>query len=538
MAAPTYTTDLTDITTSETVTGWSALGGGQSGLNDETDYFIQGTQCVSKNGFTASTRGQIFNAGATTIAAGDAVYAWFKQNNRNLMDTVANGGTQFLIGSGTGAFDRFYVDGNDSDGSALAGWRTYAVDPTATPSATTGSPSGTSYFGCQWAILGSGSLKGAPNGIDVIRHGREIQCVDGDLANGYATFDGAASFDADTTRAWGILTPTEGGYSFHGNFVMGLTGTAVDFRDSNRSITVLEDAFVASTFNEFEIRNASSNVEWTNITIQHLGTTSPSTLTLDVGTFTGEGCRFSGCGTTTFSSTGTCQNTTWENSGQITHAGATLNGSTVTGYTGAANTSAVLYNVAADPDGEMDDMTFVMGATATHAIEFGTSSPTDITLRNCVFNGYNATGTNNQNDSTFHVKRTSGTVTINLVGCSTDASDFSYRTDGATVVLVQDPVTTTIKVIDAVTKANLQNTRVLVEADTGGPLAVGTDIISGTTDVNGEISDTRTFASDQPIVGRARLSTTPGSLYQTGDIVGTISSVSGLTVTVQLIPDE
>lgn len=538
MAAPAYTTDLADITTAETTTGWSALGGGQAGLNDETDYFIQGNQCVSKNGFTASTRGQIFNAGATTIASGDAVFAWFKQNNRNLMDTVANGGTQFLIGSGTNAYDRFYVDGSDSDGSALAGWRTYAVDPTATPSATTGSPSGTSYFGCQWAILGSGSLKGAPNGIDVIRHGREIRCTDGDLANGYATFDGAAVFDSDTTRAWGLLTPIQGGYLFHGHFVMGQSGTAVDFRDSNRSIIVLDDQFVASTFNEMSIVDASSNVEWTNIQISHLGTTSPTTLTLDVGSFTGVGCRFAGCGTTIFSSSQSCTNTTWENSGQITHAGATLNGSTVTGYTGAANTSAVLYNVAADPDGEMDNMTFEMGSTSTHAIEFGTSSPTDITLRGCEFNGYNAAGTNNQNDSTFHVKRTGGTVTINLVGCTTDATGFSYRTDGATVNLVQDPVTTTIKVIDAVTKSNLQNARVLVEADTGGPLSVGTDIISGVTDVNGEISDTRTFASDQPIVGRVRLSTTPGSLYQTGDIVGTISSTTGLTVTVQLIPDE
>jgi len=286
------------------------------------------------------------------------------------------------------------------------------------------------------------------------------------------------------------------------------------------------------------IVNASSNVEWNGIQITHLGTTSPTTLTLDVGTFTGDLCRFSRCGTTIFSSSQTCTNTSWENSGQITHGGATLNGSSVSGYTGAANTSAVLYNIAADPDGEMDDMQFTMGATATHAIEFGLTSPTSITLRDCVFNGYNATGTNAQNDSIFHIKRTTGTVTINLVGCSTDASGFSYRTDGATVVLVQDPVTTTITVIDAVTKLALSGVRVLVEAGTGGPLTAGDDIIFGTTDGSGQISDTRTFASNQPVTGRARLSTTPGSLYINADIVGTINSVTGLNVTVQMIPDE
>ena len=503
MVAPTYGTDLTDINVVDTAggtTNWSALGGGSAGLNSETDYFIQGDGCLSKNGFTANTRGMIYNAGATTIASGDCLFIWMRQANRNLLDTKALGGGQVLIGSGTGAYDQFYVDGNDVEGSDLLSWVCYCVDPTATPSNTTGSPSGTTYFGALWKILGSGSLKGAPNAIDAMRHGRELTVIDGDGANGYGTFDGAATFDAATTRRWGLLTPVAGGYQQQGAFVMGTTGTAVDFRDSNRNITVLDNEFAPAAFNEFEIRNASSNVEWTNITIQHLGTTSPATLTLDVGTFTGVGNRFVGCGTTSFATTSSCTATTWDGCGQITANDANLSGSTVTGYNGTANTSAVVWNVATDVDGDLDDMTFVMGSTATHAVELGTSSPTSVTFRGCTFNGYNSTATNNQNDSTFHVKRTSGTVTINLVGCTTDASDFSYRTDGATVTLVNDPVTALVTVIDAVTKSPLQGARVLLEADTGGPLAVGTDIISGTTDVNGQISDTRSYASNQPVV--------------------------------------
>ena len=69
MVAPVYTTDLADITTAELAADWTALGGGQSGLNDETDYYIQGNQCVSKNGFTNDIKGHIFNAGATTITS-------------------------------------------------------------------------------------------------------------------------------------------------------------------------------------------------------------------------------------------------------------------------------------------------------------------------------------------------------------------------------------------------------------------------------------------------------------------------------------
>lgn len=604
MAAPVYATDLTDITTAETITGWAALGGGQSGLNDETDYFIQGTQCVSKNGFTASTRGQIFNAGATTIASGDAVFAWIKQNNRNLMDTVANGGTQFLIGSGTAAYDQFYVDGNDSEGSALAGWRTYAVDPTATPSATTGSPSGTSYFGAQWAILGSGSLKGAPNGIDVIRHGRELQCTDGDLANGYATFDGAAVFDSATTRAWGLLTPIAGGYQFHGCFAMGTASTAVDFRDENRSIVILDDEFVPSGFNEFEIRNASSNVEWTNISITALGTVSRGILTLDVGTFSGNNCQFTDIDTTIFASTGSCLNATWRRCNAVTAAGADLSGSSIVDSTVAANTSSLIWNVNQDPDGELDNMSFddTNSTNAIHAIEFGTNVPSTMTLRGCDFTGFNAA--NNQNDSTFHFKDTAGTITLNLVGCS---GNFGYRTDGATINIVQDPVTTTVRAVDVDGDA-VQGCRVFLEAAngtgplpyldavtitqtggtatvshtahgfstnqyvvirgaspegynkvaqitvvdansytysvasglsspaTGSPTATGV-LVYGVTDVNGEVSDTRTLSSAQPVSGWSRQGTnTP--LFKSAPLSGSVSNTAGATLTAVMISDE
>lgn len=478
MAAPTYATDLSDINLVNTAggtTGWSALGGGSAGLNSETDYFIQGDGCLSKNGFTANTRGMIYNAGATTIASGDALFIWMKQNNRNLMDTVANGGGQVLIGSGTSAYDHFYVDGSDSAGSDLAGWRSYAVDPTATPSTTTGSPSGTSYFGGLWKILGSGSLKGAPNGIDAFRHGREIQSTDGDLANGYATFDGAATFDANTTRRWGILTPVAGGYQFHGAFVMGTASTAVDFRDSNRNIVVLEDEFVASTFNEFEIRNASSNVEWTNIQISHLGTTSPSTLTLNVGTFTGDSCRFDACGTTTFASTGSCTGSTWANSDRINLNSADISGSSILTPSVPADEGAVYDNrttSGATSITELDNCTFSQGTNAHHAIRFGANVTHDVTLTGIEFNNFSSS--DDVNGSTLRFDAISGSINCNLVDCTVDgnpATTANVGVDdaaGITVTLVIDPKTTKFTVRDEDAVA-IQSARVLVEtADNGG----------------------------------------------------------------------
>lgn len=530
MVAATYTTDLSDVTLADTTTGWSALGGGSSGLGVETDYYIEGSSCISKAGFTNDIKGMIFNLGsARTFADGEAVFIWVKQNNRNLMNATNVGGTQVLVGNNSNAFKQFFVDGNDSDGSDLAGWRTYAVDPRETQSQNTGSPNGTySWFGCQWNIGGSGSLKGSPNGIDAIRTGGTLTIQGGDLANGYADFDTASG--QDQTNAWGILVKSLGTFLFHGRIALG-AATAVDFRDSNKSLTVLDDPFVPAAFNQISLDNGSAI--WTNIQITHLGTQSPTTLDFSSGTMTASLCRFDGCGTTTASSADSFSNCTFADSGQIIANGADFTGSTVSGFTGTGG--ALLWNVNADTDGKLDGMTFSKGTTNQYAITLGTNTPSGITLRNIDFTGYS--GTSNNANSHIRVEQTSGSFTINLVGCTTD-STISVDSAGASITLVLDPVTTLITVIDAVSKAALQNVRVLVEADSGGPLAVGTDIISGVTDVNGQISDTRALASNQPIVGKARLSSTPGSLYKQGDIAGTIDSTSGFTTTVQLIPDE
>lgn len=79
-----------------------------------------------------------------------------------------------------------------------------------------------------------------------------------------------------------------------------------------------------------------------------------------------------------------------------------------------------------------------------------------MTLRDCTFTDYNASDT--QNDSTFHFKDTGGTITLNLVGCT---GNFSYRTDGATIVISIDPVTELVNVKAA--GSNYQNARVFVE---------------------------------------------------------------------------
>lgn len=427
MAAPTYSTDLTLLDDAQSVTPYTATGGGATALADETDYFINGTQCISKAGFTAVQKGILYdNTTAPTITAGDAVFIWGRQANRNIMDTVANQGGSVIMGTSNSVFRGFNVDGSNVVGSSLLSWVSYAVDPTQTGDYSSGTPGAAStwdHFGMEWKILSSGSLKGNPNAVGVMRHGREIRSVDGDLGNGFATFDGAASFDSDTTRRWGILTPFTGGYLFHGDFVMGQGATSVDFRDADRSIFVLDDPHVPSTFNEFEILNASSNVQWDNIKIEALGTTAPFILTLDIGTFTGDSCTFVGGATTIFNSSGAMTNSKWQNCGQITLAEADISGSQIITPTVAADAGAVLDNrttAGTTALTEYTDCTFEKGTNAHHAIEFGTGVTDDLTIEGVEFTGFSATA--DANDATLRFNATTGSLTLTLINCTVDGA--------------------------------------------------------------------------------------------------------------------
>jgi hypothetical protein len=62
-------------------------------------------------------------------------------------------------------------------------------------------------------------------------------------------------------------------------------------------------------------------------------------------------------------------------------------------------------------------------------------------------------------------------------------------------------------------------------------------IIDGLTNGSGIVSDTRSYTADQPITGRARKSSA-STYYQTGSVTGTVDSTNGLSIVVQLIPDE
>ena len=83
----------------------------------------------------------------------------------------------------------------------------------------------------------------------------------------------------------------------------------------------------------------------------------------------------------------------------------------------------------------------------------------------------------------------------------------------------------------------IQGAMVYVWAGAGGSMTENDPIINKVlTDVNGQVSWTGSLSSNQPIVGRVRKAS-EAPYYKTSSVVGTISSASGLDLTIQMIGD-
>ncbi len=464
MAVATYTSDLTDIFLFESTTSVTAWGGGASGLGASPDYAVQGTNAVDKQ-VSAAEKGFMYdNTSNFTIGADDHFFIWATLAVYGLADTRNNRGIQVNIGDDTSNFVKFHVAGSDT--LPLGGANPYAVrfvNTTLTNFRTlVGSPGTTpSWIGVGANVTGTAKFSNLA--ADAARIGTGYDILNGTGADPEADFAGIAS-DDETTRE-GVFYSADGGFKWQGKLRIGSASTACEFLDSNTNLFIVDTIHSLTDFTEFLVENSSSIVTLSNVNFIALGTNNPgrleaitsaATLTftnvgfIDFGaTILGTGSTFSGC--------------RWIGAGIVTANGADLSDSSISGYEGTADTSPLIWDVATDPDGKLDNMTFTKGTAATHAIEFGTTSPLTMTVRGMTATGYNSANANN--DSTFHVKRTSGTVTINVIN---GTGNFSYRTDGATVNIVIDPVSTkfTVKDVDG---AAIQNARVLAEtADNGG----------------------------------------------------------------------
>lgn len=610
MAAPTYATDLLTYTDATTITGLAEPTGmlqlDGAGIVD-SDLAIYGTVCISeamrKNGLGAI----VYTGTAPTWTAGSTCYfAWFKWFAPNSLGTkIAQGGIRMLVGSTSADYRGWYVGGSDT--YAYGGWKNFVVDPTQTGLATQtqGTPTTTyNTVGIGVNTPTTSPSKGNSFTMDIIRYGRgEIRFTNGDLANGYATFNGMSLVnDNPTTGRWGLFQDQGGSYLWKGLMSLGITATAVDFRDSNVVINIDNTEFVATNFNRIAVNNASSNVLWTSIAISSLGTRSKGQFEMVANaTVFKDTCIFNNMDTFIYQSNASILNTSYNRCGTVTAGGAGFSGCTFDSSVSASTTTTTdLAN--------FFDCNFISDGS-NHAITLTSIGGGSMDWKNNLENyvagsaGSPVTPTSTGNEA-IYVNVASGTLTINSFAGYTVPS---IRTAGATVNIVVAPVATTITVTDINTSAVIVGARVFLEAFSGATgnyresvtitratstatvthtshgLITGDKVriigavqteyngvhtitvttanaytftVSGTptTPATGTITSTTVYIDDvtngSGVISDTRSFSssqpvrgrvrraTSGTLYKTSPIVATINSANGLDLSIQMIPDE
>lgn len=409
MAAPTYATDLVDITLAESVTGWIALGGGASGLGVGADFSMQGTFCVDKQ-VTASEKGQIYDNGTNiTPAANTHFFVWVYLATSGLAATLVNRGLGIVIGTGTTAYNTFHVEGSDTYGAVGRVGKCYPIRYVTTSSGSvpyrtlTGSPTANPrYFGATANI--TGTVKGANLGVDAIRRGTGVFVTAGELAIP-GTFAGMAAVNDNVSNRWGVLTFIAGNtYELQGKFVVGQntagTPTAAYFDASNQSILIVDTPHSLTNFTQIIVDHASTVFNLTNCVFTGVGTNNPGQLVYNnastVSALTG--CSFASFGIATLRAGVTATGCTWRNSGNVTQNGSTITSSLF------ANTTIVSNNPSLITDSELT------GNNTKHGIELTT--PGTYTLDAVQFSGFGANGTT----SAAIYNNSGGAITLNITG--------------------------------------------------------------------------------------------------------------------------
>lgn len=498
--ALTVTTDLTVMTTAETITGWVAIGAQTPVL--EPDFFVQGANCVSRAVSGVGTvKGMVFDNGAgidfTTGTHKDKlVYIWMRVNTAQLAETRANAGVtvRLCTTSATADFREWNVDGKDTI-PATEGWICYVVDPQSAGTATTGSYSAANvrFFG--GTLKTTTSAKGQNLGIDQISYGRGELYVSGTVTTAGQGFKeiAAVAYDAAGTNRWGIITEKAGVFYVRGKIILGHATASTTFssrgetvvwetpsyKDATNVVKLIPDASVGGTL--------GSDGKTTYNGIGFIG--GSGTTTIDFGTIVGTDSGRSGstlvcalnAGLTTPGrtlATVTVDNSTMALSlyastfanfeGQIDLTGTgivnddcfacTFNGCGRIDSNMEIRNANVLNSVATTTDGALiwsDTTNLQKGVFAgnSRAVVFEAITGTPFAFTGITFSG-----------NTFDVRNESeGAITINV----SDGTTPTVENIGAsTTTVVVNPVTFSVTVKDLETSAVIQNARVMVPVTT------------------------------------------------------------------------
>jgi hypothetical protein len=456
MATPTLGSTPTTINACDT-DNWDACDG------TDTDIYKENNTSV---GWIA--RGSTFDQSDFAVTNLDLstehIRIWINHAALPQLDIESNGGVEFefVDGANTGWWTLFGSD------TYAGGWFNGVIYGGSSPTRNSGTaPAMNSIDNIGLYINTTGLAANKINTwIDYIRYG------DGYYATGGTSgdkIDLSSINTQDVSSGYGILELVNEVFFCYGELQLG-NGATTTYFEMQSEVLVFVDAPVNTGLYKLIGDGSGADIVIDDSVIRAAGTGDATRFLIDMdetnlSSFSMTDSFITRAGACTFKSGQTVTNNVFDDCGQITHGGADMDNCTIKNYAATA-AAALAYNVNADPDGEMDNMTFIKGTATKHAIEFGADIPAEITLRGIDFSGYNATG--ESSDSALNFLDTSGTITVNLVGCT---GDISSKSAGATIDLVINPVSTTINVKDITSLANISGARVLVYPSDGtGPM--------------------------------------------------------------------
>jgi len=464
MTAPSYTEDMTDIATGDEASGWTVFSTNQQGTPSyqDSDYpYIQGSYAVTQTCSKSKTLANLgYDSGGTITLATDGAYlVWQSFASAFAMDdyagtTTGTAGMSILVGQDTSNFDVWYVGGQDVSPYPYGGFICHAVNTTVARDALgAGTKTADQVVGAQIALTSYPS-KGEPHSVDVMRHGRCSAIFQyGEVAD-YATIAGFATQNDNSSNRWGLIQEVSGGYLWQGRMHLGTSTNAVDLRDSDVTIFIKYTPKVTANFNTVEVENSSSNVEMTGFNFVCLDPANTASkgrwITTNDATVALTSCNFTDMSTFDFDSNTTALSCIFRRCDQIDPQQADLSFSSVlessaTGG-GADGGAALLWDVAADPNTYLNDMTFTKGAGSHHAIEFGTSAPQTINLTNMTFTDFSVS--DQQTTSVLYFQDTGSDVTWTVNHSGTSGTVSYYKERSGDTVTISSSITLNVTVYD------------------------------------------------------------------------------------------
>lgn len=594
--AGTVTTDLaffvgatTGSSHCDSVTDWIFTGTGAA----DTVQFVQGTASLSTYSAASTTvRAWAFSCASTNVS-GTAIYFWFALGKVAWLSAKASGGLTIRIESSATDYLQWNVAGSDT--LPHNGFICHCIHTNVAADLSGGTCNKAAIT--KVTITANGSFPGkAYLWIDALRYGTYLA-----VTGTNCTLEDFITAETNVSNQWGVMSKIEGVYFAQGQIRIGLTtqSAITTFSDTNQ-VLIFKASIVTDTFYSITSQGAAAYATTlsfgsksgtqgiSGLFIKSASSSKRYTMSLTdtylttIGLY---GCSFYAANTITLPS--------YNASKEVLNCNFSACAEVL------ADTCTIKYCNFISPVGRgtriisssfnVTDCNYISCPHGVHC-NFSTSA----TFNALKFSGntydieHSVAGTliincSNSSDPTTVDETGGGSTTINPllvdVTITTKTVGGTVISDVRVLALAADggpmPSDITVTIINSDTTATvthtahgmvtndkvqikgaslLENNSVFtitkIDADSysytmdsaPGSSPTGTikatyAALSGLTDVNGQITMSRSFSSDQPITGRARKSTsTP--LYRTSPIQGTIDNTSGFSAIVIMIGDE